>query len=211
MSNNNVSLITNSLEYYDKNNEKYHNIIKPIKYVKFIPSESDLKYSTIILYDKNKNELFRSKYEIIGLFNSNTNIWTWSWSITRFRKNDTHIARKIWNYGAELDPETEFLKMELTTSRFRIADLIQLDMHIALASYLSKQPFVYKHYLYLNSRDYTKDNDLYNIEEKSDSYVIYYLFLLDNKLEEHKDSSNEEDINSIINESNQTESITEDD
>ena len=210
MSNNNVSLITNSLEYYDKNNEKYHNIIKQIKYFKFIPLESDLKYNTIVLYNKNKKEIFRSNYEIIGIFNSNTNIWTWSWSITRFRKNDTHIARKIWNYGAELDPETEFLKMELTTSRFRIADLIQLDMHIALASYLSKQPFVYKHYLNLNSRNYKDSEGLYNIEEKSDSYLIYYLFLLDNKLEEHKDSSNQEDLNSIIEGENQTESISED-
>ena len=92
-----ISLITNSLEYYDKNNVKYKNMLKYINYVKFIPAESDLQHNTLIAYDKNKKELFRSGYENMGLFNSDTNIWTWAWCITRFKKNATTIIRKIWN------------------------------------------------------------------------------------------------------------------
>ena len=200
--NNNISSIVNSLEYYDKNNEKYNNITKRIKYVQFIHSESDLSYSNILMFDKNKNEIFRSRYEVIGLFNKDTNIWSWAWSIPRFRKNDTNIIRQIWNYGAKLDPELEFLKMEITNSRFRIADMVQLDIHVAFASYLSKQPFVYKHYLYLDNikkEKFLNKDKYYNIEDKTDNYVIYYLFLLDNKLNE--DISDDED--SI----NQTENI----
>jgi len=200
--NNNISSITNSLEYYDRNNEKYHNLIKKIKYVQFIYSDSDLSYNNILMFDKNKNEIFRSRYEVIGLFNKASNIWSWAWSIPRFKKNDTNIIRQIWNYGAKLDPELEFLKMEITSSRFRIADMVQLDIHVAFASYLSKQPFVYKYYLYVDNtkkEQHLKDK-YHDVNIKTDNYVIYYLFLLDNKL-------NSDDIDNDEDSINQTESL----
>ena len=186
--NNNISTIVNALDYYDKNCEKYNHMLKKIKYIRFIPSVSEMEYSFIILFDKNKNEVFRSRYEVIGLYNKSSKIWSWAWCIPRFKKNTTTIIRQLWNYGANLDHELEFLKMEITTSRFRIADITQLDIHVAFASYLAKQPFVYKYYLYANNMKnelidnntkygyYIVDND-----DNNDDYVIYYLFLLDLK------------------------------
>src|ERR1700744_639366 len=124
-----ITLVSDSLEYYDLNSEKYNNLFKNVKYVKFSDASNDMEHNMIFLYDDHKNEILKSRYEIIGLFNNTTSTWTWAWSIASFRKNTTFIARKILNYGTELDPDSKFLKTELITSRFQIASDIQLDIH----------------------------------------------------------------------------------
>jgi hypothetical protein len=179
----NISLVTTALEYYDMNNETYNNAFKNVYYTKFIQAENDLEHNIIIYYDKNKNEIMRSKYEVIGLYNSNSNTWTWAWAISSFKKNNTNIVRKIWNYGAVLDPTVKYLKTELITSRFRVADPIQLDIHVSIASYLSKNPLIYKHYSYVHPKidadGYLHIND--NGRKSDDHYTIYFMFLLDYK------------------------------
>lgn len=176
----NISLITTALEYYDSSNEIYEKLLKTVTYVKFVLSENDIEKDMIILYDDKKREIIRSTYEIIGLYNTNSNTWTWAWAISSFRKNSTNIVRKIWNYGAVLDPSVKYLKTELITSRFRIADKIQLDIHASIAAYLSKNPLVYKYYIYMNPK---KDSEgfVHLNANKSDDYTIYYMFLLDYK------------------------------
>jgi len=177
---NGINLVTDALAYYDANNDKYQNSFKNVRYTKFIAATSDMEHNIIIMYDNDKNEIYRSRYEIIGLFNKNSSSWIWGWAIPSFRKNNTHIVRKIFNYGADLDPESKFLKLELITSRFRIADPIQLDMHVSIASYISKKPLIYNHYVYNEQND----SDLYDIkqnsENKSDKHTIWFMFLLDN-------------------------------
>lgn len=176
---NNISLVTTSLEYYDSNNEKYGSLFKNITYIKFIVEEES-QHNIIVYYDSDKKEVFRSRYEIIGLYNSNTNTWTWAWAIPIFKKNNTNIVRKIWNYGAVLSPKEQYLKTELITSRFRVADPIQLDIHVALASYLSKTPVVYKMYNYMQDiGDLDIDGYLNIKKETKDNYTLYYMFLLD--------------------------------
>jgi hypothetical protein len=176
----NISLVTTALEYYDTNSEIYNNLFRNAKYFKFIAAETDMEHNVIIYYNDNKEELFRSKYEVIGLYNSATNTWTWAWAIPSFKKNNTNIVRKIWNYGSVLDPDAKYLKTELITSRFRVADPIQLDIHVSIASYLSKSPLIYKHYSHTTS---IKDDEGYVTinNETSENYTIYYMFLLDHK------------------------------
>jgi hypothetical protein len=116
----NISLVTNALEYYDKNIEIYNNLFKDVVYTKNIPPESINGHDIIMFYDKNKKEIFRSRYEILGLHTITSNIWTWGWAVPNLKKNQTNISRKIWMYGSVLDPEISFLKSELITSRFQI-------------------------------------------------------------------------------------------
>jgi hypothetical protein len=189
----NITLITTALEYYDTNNEIYEKFNKKITYIKFIYAENDLEHNIIIFYDKNKKEIARSKYEIIGLYNSNSNVWIWAWAVPSFKKNSTGIVRKIWNYGAVLDPSVKYLKTELVTARFRVADKIQLDIHISIASYLSKNPMIYKHMTSIISTvdsdgfvDITKTND-------NDPHTAFYMFLLDYKNMDKKLYSHEND------------------
>ena len=61
-------------------------------------------------------------------------------------KNTNYVSRKILEYGLDIDyKDISFLKTELITSKFRITDNIQLELHLALASYLSKNPVIFKY------------------------------------------------------------------
>lgn len=181
---NDMTLIKNSFEYYDKNNEKIGNKFDKVNYISFEINQKDLEHDIIIFYDVNLKELFRSRIEKIGIFDKISKIWTWAWAVSSFKKNETNIVRKILQYGTELDPSTIFLKTELITSRFRISNKIQLDMHCAIASYLSKKKQIYKYtifnllklidnkYIDILNPDYSKNEDVtFELE--------YYVFLLD--------------------------------
>ena len=56
------------------------------------------------------------------------------------------IAKKLLNYGLNIYPSNEnqeeiYLKTQLLNSRFLIQDKFQLEIHLALASYLSRENF----------------------------------------------------------------------
>lgn len=180
-----IDLIKDSLEYYDKNTEKYKNILDKVYYVKFKESINDHEHNYIYLYDEDKKELFSSRYEYIGLYEPKNNIWTWGWAIPTFVKKNTNIIRKILMYGTELEPHQHFLKSELITSRFRINNNIQLDIHASIASYLSKKSVIFRMKQFKNV---IIDNNLINIknpnyfseDNPSSDYTEYFLFLLDN-------------------------------
>lgn len=173
-----TNIVVDSLNYYDKNTEKYSYLFENTKYVKFKITNNDLEHSMIYLYDKNKKEVFKSRYEIIGIFTNFSKTWTWAWSIPHLYKNMAYTSRKILNYGLDLDPNERFLKSELVTSRFRITNSVQTDLHVAIASYLSKNPLIYKYVAY--SGNMKGPDDLVEIVTKNDiSYSLYYLFILD--------------------------------
>ena len=178
MSNN---LVPDALEFYDKNCERYDNLFDRVKYIKFVTGTKDMDPSYIHMYDEDKKEIIKSRYENIGVYNNKSKTWAWAWSMPRFSKNTTNIARKIINYGMDLSPDSQFLKMELITSRFRISDHVQLEMHVAIASYLSKKPLVYEYISYINFKlDADKLIDITDIrEDDRENYTSYFLFLLD--------------------------------
>lgn len=173
-------LIINSLEYYDRNSEKNRRIFQKIKYYSYERSQSDVEHNSIIFYDKNKKEIYRSRYEIIGTYYSTQKLWTWSWSVPNFDKNSVYISRKILNYGLDIPPLKEdlFMKAELITSRFKITNEVQLDIHIAIASYISKKPMIYKIVENLGKKF---NEPIIPVMEEEKDYKIYYLFLLDDK------------------------------
>lgn len=188
-----VELVRNSLEYYDKNTELYKKYIDKINYVKFKQSNNDYEHNYIHMYDVDKKELFSSRFEYIGMYEPQVSIWTWAWAIPSFVKKNTNIIRKILMYGTELEPEQYFLKSELITSRFRINNNIQLDMHASIASYLSKKPIIFRMKQYKNiSVDnnlidiqnpvYFKSNESTNNDSNdfsNNEYIEYFIFLLD--------------------------------
>jgi hypothetical protein len=163
-----IKLIPDALEYYDQNAEKYKKFLSKITKYKIIEAPSDLEHNKIALYDKNEQELIVSDYEVLGMYNHVNHMWFWGWAVSSFRKNLTFISRKILTYAFDLNPAIYLnlhLKTELITSRFIITNPIQLDLHISLASYLSKSPVIYKYILRAD-------------EKNPDDYVIYYLILL---------------------------------
>lgn len=181
---NDITMIKNAFEYYDKNQDKIKNKFDKVNYISLQSTNKDLEHNVMIFYDSKFKELFRSRIEKIGIYDKFSSIWSWAWSIAYFKKNETNIIRKILMYGTELDPNSRFLKTELVTSRFKISNIIQLDMHCAIASYLSKKPNIFKYNIFSSPKiidnkyvdilnpDYTQKNDQ-NFE------LVYYNFLLD--------------------------------
>ena len=175
-----IIIVSDALQYYDKNSEEYEYFFKDIKYVSFETKENDTEHNIIYFYDKNKKEMFRSQYEILGTYNKTSNIWMWAWSNPEFSKNSVYISKKILNYGIDLDKESKYLKTELIFGRFRISNNVQLDMHLALASYLSKIPIIFKYNAMAEAKIHdTNKVELVNNPKSDDFYVTYYLFILD--------------------------------
>ena len=150
------NLIKKSLDYYDNLNEKYKNEI----------NDSDAKFNLTdktIGFNKDINN-----YEILGLFDTQTKIWLWSWLLPNIVLGDSIISRDLLNYGLSLQP-TEisendhlFLKTQLTNSRFILEDEFQLQIHLSICSYLSKKKFKF---IYPKINNISRNNYL----------IIYYL------------------------------------
>lgn len=184
---NNLNIISQSLEYYDKNMESNKEMLDNINYINIIKStESGYNnVNQIEFYDKDKELIRKSKYEILGLYDSNSKIWTWAWALPLVSKVSSNTAKKIFNYGYDLENNV-ILKSELVTSRFRISNPIQLDIHVGIGSYLSKNQFIYSYKVFdqeTNKKNMTKkgDIDLYNVKNDADDipYLEYYLLILD--------------------------------
>jgi hypothetical protein len=184
----NLNIISNSLEYYDKNLEQNKDFYNSINYINIIKAEGNNynDYNYIDFYDKNKNLIKKSKYEILGVYNSSNNIWTWGWSIAKLNKNNVVTSKKIFNYGFDLDSDNIYLKNELVTSRFKISNPIQLEIHVSIGAYLSKKSMVFSYKIYndlISKKNVVSHNDLdlYNVKKnyENESYNEYFLLILD--------------------------------
>ncbi len=184
----NTELVQNSLEYYDVNREKYQKLVDKIKHIHFAHSDADSIHHTLKFYDKNKTELFRSAYEIIGTYMTNSKIWTWAWSVPTVSSSQTNIISKIFNYARQLPTKELFLRTELLTSKFKISTRIQLDIHASIASYLSRQPFILSYIFDAGNYDASKDDsyhpykqlkDMEDINKLPPDSIVHFLFILD--------------------------------
>jgi hypothetical protein len=175
-------LIPTSLEYLDTNNEKYSDFYKSVKESKTVKNDLDMQRNKIIFSDDKGKTILESEYEVIGLYYNKYNLWCWAWAIPILKKNETYIIKKLLNYALEIDlslkenQQFKFIKTQLINSRSKITDELQLDIHLALASYLSKKKVIYKKKFFL------RDDD-------PENYIIYYLFII-NEPEIKKKNSN---------------------
>jgi len=172
-------IIVNSLKYYDLNCEKYSKIYKRARYYSYKKGEHELDHDIISLYDKNKNKYFSSRYEILGIYTAKSHTWAWSWSIPTVKNNAIVLAKKILNYGLDIvEIESTFLKSELITSRFEITDYIQLEIHAAIASYISKNSMIFN-IIYDTSKEIDDENIFEISKEITENCVVWYIYLLD--------------------------------
>jgi hypothetical protein len=159
-------LVDKALLNYDKQNKKNKNILLSKKYL------NDIK----------KNELFFSElnktftYNILGIFDNIKKIWIWGWLSPNYYTNEIQYTKKLLDYGIKISPdETDikqeklYLKSQFTNSRFLLNDIIQLELHLALSSYLLKDnfDFIYPVKKYLDNKD--KENYIsifYILKEK---------------------------------------------
>lgn len=177
-------LIPDALNYYDNNNQKIHKLYKSFYYYTNKRSKLDNVKNLIYFYDKDKKELTHFDFEVIGLYTSNSKTWLWAWASPELRKNATYKIKQVLDYGIDLDPDEKLLKTELITSKFFIDDPIQLDIHIAIASYMTKIPFIYPLIINTEISLLPDDEEFYYPIERSlpKNYEIHFLFLLNEKI-----------------------------
>lgn len=163
------SIISSALEFYDSKQQHNKKKFKKVKRYTIEESPFDMERNKITLYDEENKQILTAEYEAIGIYDNNHKIWTWAWSIPWMKKNTTYTSRKILLYGLDLDyKENLFLKTELLTSRFQITDPVQIEIHIAIAAYLSKKTVIYE------IKDATDSKN-------PENYKITYLFLMEEK------------------------------
>ena len=89
-----IELIKNALEFYDKNKDKYSEKFKKVKYIHNEMSDTDTTQTVKYFYDESFNLLFKSRCEYIGIFDEKYGMWSWAWSIGFFKKNETNIKNQ---------------------------------------------------------------------------------------------------------------------
>ena len=188
-----IDIIPEALKYYDENAQKYKHIKKHIKFINnSVDTKKDIEGVKLDFFDKDMNILFTSRLEIIGKYYGDIKVWVWGWSIPTLDKYFTSIIRKVFLYGTDIiinnNVSNVLLKNELITSRFRIDDDIQIDIHCAIASYLAKKPFI----VTLNdnifdsaSFEIANDADIYDkssfeiANDDNAKSTIFYAFVID--------------------------------
>lgn len=173
----NTVIVQNALKRYDDNNAKYSHLFKDIDKIKFAMHKEEMDHNIIKMY-KGEHLIYAFRFEILGVYANKHKVWTWAWSNPVFKKNSVRISKQILKYGLDLQDDKIFLKAELTTSRFRVTDQTQLDLHVAIASYLSKTPHVYK-FIYHPDKKFEETDINVNNKPIGEDFLVYYLFILD--------------------------------
>lgn len=151
-------LILKSFEYYDKKNQQYKKYLNKNGVL-------DGENSQIIFGEE------KFDYQLLGVFDNQTNVWIWSWMIPLIDNKKSDISKKLLNYGLNIFPSQEnqeaiYLKTQLLNSRFLIEDEFQLEIHLALATYLAKDNFKFLYPI----KDY--------FDNKKEKYITKYFFIL---------------------------------
>ena len=159
-------IVNNALEYYDTNTIKYYEKIKKYKYYQLSRDEGK-----IFFYDESQQKIDEYGYDVIGKHLFNENIWVWGWSDGFLEKQNITLSRKLLNYALDLSSTDILLKTAFITSRIQIDSQYQIDINVALASFLSKHEFIYK----LNF--YGGFDAMNKIKQKQNPEKVYYLGL----------------------------------
>ena len=155
--------IKKAIEYYDNQNIKYKNIIET--------EEISYKYNINEITFKNPNIKYNIfEFETLGYFDNTSHIWVWGWVLQEFSSDQTKLCRDLLNYGLKLDPNTItdehlFIKPLLINSRILIEEDSQLDINLAIYSYIVRDnfKFIYPRRKYL--------------DDSKKSYITFYLLI----------------------------------
>lgn len=172
-------IITNALSHYDKNMEANDKEFNEFKYYFFEQRRTDdLDRNVVVFYDKDRKEIKRYKYEYVGIYHSDGQIWTWTWALAKVPKNLSALSKKILNYGLDMTVSKDnlFLKTELITSKFLIDDAIQLEIHLAISSYIAKVKKVFA--IHVTAESFTDAPYKINKTPQKGG-ITYYLYLFD--------------------------------
>ena len=176
-------VIKDSLIYYDEQNQESFLKKNKIKYYKI-----NFNTGIIYFYTKDKKPLITQSFEIVGMYNNNDKSWIWGWNLHHIRNNLLFVSRAILNRGLDIDIADKnnitntLLKLELTTSRFRVQNKIQLDIHLGVFMYLSKKKNIIPIKITENTMKNISQLEKINYNIEKDDIVYYIVLILSEKL-----------------------------
>lgn len=136
-------VIADALIKYDTAQEVTNYLIKNAT-PRFEATKSELKRAKIWFDSKTTKEvMLESEIEIIGTYYDKYDIWIWSWAQPQLIKPYAYMTKKALQYALDLEPDKIYLKSILSLSRGVVSHPIQVDINIAICTYLIKQPYVY--------------------------------------------------------------------
>jgi len=170
----NEHIVSDALKYFDQCNEKYKRLADSIKYWHQLdksPADTDTSPRIFVFTDGEKKEVFRSRVEMLGRYNNF--LWEWGWCLADMPNSYLKTIRTVLLYGTDIDTFThkknKFLKSELTTSHYKITDVTQIEIHCAIAMYLSKKKLV----IPVNLKQHTIDFSDFP------QHDTFYMFIMD--------------------------------
>lgn len=152
-----TQLMKNALKNYDNQN---------IKYKKYISDTNiNINRDNITINFNNLNEKF--EYQILGCYFLEEKTWVWGWMFPHFTSNEIILSRKLLDYGLKQNVDNiekkifdyqNYIKTQLVNSRFIINKNFQLDINLAICSFLLKDKisFIYERKTYLTKNKYYK-------------------------------------------------------
>jgi hypothetical protein len=156
-----VEFVKNALKKYDKQNNKYYNLINH--------DDVNLDENLGVITFNKVDDHDRYTFELLSYFDNGTKIWIWAWLLLRLENNFNELSRGLLNHGLTLSPSSNseehyMIKSFLINSRIQINDSVQLDINLAICSDLLKDNilFIYPRKFYI---DKTKDKYI----------ILYYL------------------------------------
>ncbi len=158
--------VKKAIEHYDNQKMKYRNFIN-VQDVHINEISN-----TISFYIDNPNKPHINDFEVLGYFDNQSHVWIWGWLLNGLDVKQTKISRELLNYGLKIEPvdnslEHFFIKSLLINSRISISEDIQLDVNLAIYSYLSrdKYSFIYPRKRFLDDKK-TKWVTIYYVIKK---------------------------------------------
>lgn len=139
-------IIRNSLVQYDAAQPVIQYLMENCMY-DGIKTDSDyVRTKFNFMSIKTKEVLVSTEVETLAIYFDKTNVWSWAWSHPGLLNSENHYAKEILLYSFKLGSELSYIKNILTTSKGVINDPIQIDVNLAISTYIIKKPYIYKFY-----------------------------------------------------------------
>lgn len=158
-------VISKALEDYDSVKPIIKHLQKNASFQIVYPSNPDIQRSVYRFTDKITNNLIlESESELLAIYYKKYNVWSWAWANTSLSEGDTYFSKQLVEHAIRLKSDMSYIKSLLITSRGLIKDDIQIDINLALAASIIKQPFIF-------TKKIPVTND-------KDDFVNHYVILL---------------------------------
>lgn len=154
-------IISKALIEYDTAQPTIRYLVKYADYEGERPG-TDWQRTKFRFIDKKTDDvILETEVETLAVYYDKMDIWSWAWSLTGLTNAENYLAKEILIYALKLGSDLAYLKSILTTSRGVIDDVTQIEVNLAIACSIIKQPYIYPF--------------VYKIEN---NYLVYYLILL---------------------------------